>query len=178
MCSASSKRSGHSSIDTLDVDTPLLQVMIGGKVNNWLGVEYQDGESRFENRFALQPYEGAYSAIRSMKTSLEHLNPLVAGSACGDGSAYGSSYSLLSVSSPELFIWAVKPSEDGIENGVTVRLWNLSDSAIDCQLSTGWKLDKAVRTSHVETEMEPVKLKKGLFSYKAGPRRLETFRLK
>lgn len=171
-------KTGHSSIDTLDVNTPLLKVMIGGKVNNWLGVEYQDGESHFENRFALQPYSGEYSATRAMKTSLEHLNPLVAGSACGDGGAYGRSYSLVSVSAPDVFIWAVKPSEDGIENGVTVRLWNLSNSTVDYKLTTGWKLEKAVETTHVETDIKPVKLKKGSFSRKVSPLRLETFRLK
>ena len=171
-------KTGHSSIDTLDVNTPLLKVMVGGKVTNWLGIDYQDGESLFENGFALLPYTGRYSAARAMKTSLEHLNPLVAGPASGDCSSYGSTYSLVSVSSPDVFIWAVKPSEDGIGNGVTVRLWNLSDSPVDYRLTTGWDLQQATETTHVETDIRPVKLKKGAFVRNAAARRLETFRLK
>ena len=171
-------KTGHSSIDTLDVATPLLRVMIGGKVNNWLGVEYQDGESRFENHFALLPYSGEYSASRAMKTSLEHLNPLVAGKASGDGSAYGPTCSLVSVSDPDVFLWTVKPAEEGIGNGVIVRLWNLSDAEKDYRLDTDWKLEKVTQTTHVETDQAPVRLKKGVFARKTGPRRLETFRLK
>ena len=170
-------KTGRSSVDTLDVATPLLRVMIGGKVNNWLGVEYQDGESRFENSFALLPYRGEYSASRAMKTSLEHLNPLVAGKTSGDGGAYGEAYSLVSVSDPDIFLWSVKPAEEGIGNGVIVRLWNLSESGREYRLNTGWKLEKVTQTTHVETDQAQVRLRKGVFFRKTGPRRLETFRL-
>ena len=170
-------KTGHSSINTLDVDTPLLQVMIGGKVNNWLGIEYQDGESRFENHFALLPYRGAYSATRAMKTSLEHLNPLVAGKALGDGCGYGETYSLLSVSDPDIILWAAKPSEEGIGNGVIVRLWNLSESERNYRIDAGWELKKVTQTTHVETDMIPVRLQRGVFFRKTGPLRLESFRL-
>ena len=170
-------QTGHSSVDTLDVNTPQLQVMVGGKVNNWLGIDFQDGESHFENNFALLPYSGEYSATRSMKTSLEHLNPLVASDATGDGSAYGSVYSMLSVSDPDIIVWAVKPHEQGIENGVTVRLWNLSDSDKEFRITTGWNLGNAMETTHVETDIRPFKLKKGALIIKTGHRQLKTLRL-
>ena len=171
-------QAGHSTVDTLDVTTPQIQVLIGGKVNPWLGIEYQDGETHFENHFALLPYSGDYSPTRAMRTSLEHQNPLVAGKACGNGNAYGTTYSLLSVSDPDIFIWAVKPAEEGIPDGVIVRVWNLSDQDREYTLQSGWKLKAATQTTHVETDMAPLRLHKGKLVRKTGHNRIETFRLK
>lgn len=171
-------KTGNSTIDTLDVVTPQIQVMIGGKVNPWLGIDYQDGDSHFGNSFALLPYNEAYDPSRSMRFSLEHQNPLVAGSARGDGRAYKGEYSLVSVSNPNVMIWTVKPAEDGIDKGVVVRLWNLSDDDEECIMNTGWKMKSAVRTTHVETDIEPVEVKKGLLTLDMGHNRIETYIVK
>ena len=166
-------KTGHSTIDSLDVATPQVQVMVGGKVISWLGIDYQDGDTHFANHFALRPYNGSYDAASSMRFSLEHLNPLVAGRACGDGKGYGSQYSLLGVSSPDVLTWAVKPAEEGINKGIIVRLWNMSDHDQPCRLQTGWPLKRITKTTHVETDMKRVKGKQ----LRLGHHRLETFRL-
>lgn len=171
-------KTGNSTVDTLDVDTPQIHVMIGGKVNPWLGIDYQDGDSHFQNSFALLPYSDAYRPSRSMRFALEHQNPLVAGKTHGDGGAYRSEYSLVSVSNPEVMIWAVKPAEDGIGEGVIVRMWNMSDEDEDCILGTGWKLKSAVRTTHVETDIEKVDLRKGRLKLEMGHNRIETYKVK
>ena len=66
----------------------------------------------------------------SLRASLEHQNPLVAGPVTAGKSSEvvlpNDQFSLVSLDSDEVIVWAVKPSEDGIENGLVVRLWNLS----------------------------------------------------
>lgn len=169
-------KTGRSTIDSLDVDTPQLNVMVGGKVNNWLGIDYQDGDTHFENHFALSPYSGEYDAARSMRTALEHQNPLVGGRACGsDGAPYATNlYSLMQVSNLSIIPWAVKPAEEGIGQGVVVRLWNLSNNNENFTIQTAWPLKSIVQTTHVETDMRLVRNKK----MQAGHNRIETYRLK
>ncbi len=36
-----------------------------------------------------------------------------------------SSFSLVNVTNPDVLLWSVKPSEEGIANGLITRLWNL-----------------------------------------------------
>lgn len=166
-------KTGHSTIDKLDVETPQLDIMVGGKVIPWLGIEYQDGDTHFENHFALRPYTSDYDAAQSMRFSLEHLNPLVAGKASGNGSPLGQQFSLLSVSNPKIIPWAVKPSEEGIENGIIVRLWNLSDTDQNYSFTTSSPIKSITQTTHVETDVRPVKAKKMMI----GHNKLETYRI-
>lgn len=180
-------KTGRSTIDSLDTDTPQISVMVGGKVITWLGIEFQDGDSHFENHFALLPYSDRYDAARSMRFSLEHLNPLVAGRAEGSTPANVSSasandgspsytaatYSLLSLSNLNVIPWAVKPAEEGIDHGIILRTWNLSDRAERYTLQTAFPLRSITETTHVETDLRPLKPKR----LEAGHNRIETFRL-
>ena len=75
-------------------------------------------------------------------------------------------------------VWAVKPAEDGIEDGVIVRLWNLSDDDEKCVLDAGWKMKSAARTTHVETDIEPMEVKKGRLTLNMGHNRIETYKVK
>ena len=65
-----------------------------------------------------------------MKASLEHQNPLVAGEITRGDGPLEREYSLVSVDDSDLVLWAVKPSEEGIEDGLIVRVWNLTE---DCK---------------------------------------------
>lgn len=172
-------KTGRSTIDSLDVDTPQLNILAGGKVISWLGIENQDGESLLRNDFALRTYNKEYNAAESMRFALEHQNPLVAGKAEGNNhdTSSSSSFSLCSVSDPNVLIWTVKPSEEGIQNGVIMRLWNMSDADTSFTLNTGWNMERASLATHIETDTSPLKLKKGKLPMKLGHNKIQTIRL-
>lgn len=87
------------------------------------------GANHFLQRFALQSHS-AFEPAEAMRFPLEHQNPLVSGRVAG-GKAYPeASYSLLKVSRPDVFLWAVKPSGEGIERGMMVRVWNMAHQAV------------------------------------------------
>jgi alpha-mannosidase len=66
-----------------------------------------------------------------MRFALEHQNPLAIGLVTG-GTAYPEkSYSLLNVSRPKIFVWSVKPSEEGIGQGMMARVWNIAHNPVD-----------------------------------------------
>lgn len=170
-------KTGQSTIQKLDIQTPQINVLVGGKVTNWLGIESQDGDSHFENFFALRPYADVYNPAETMKFSLAHQNPLVAGKATGKKNVYGEQFSLCAVSDPNVMIWAVKPTEEGIDNGIIVRLWNMSDTDTDCTVSSDRKIGEATLTTHVETDIKPLRPIEGKLDMRMGHNRIETFRL-
>ena len=123
-------KTGKSSLTLLDTTTPQINIMVGGQVDgSRLGIYNQGGDSHFLQRFAIRTHS-AYDQAAAMKFGLEHQNPLVAGPVTGNSASYpDKSYSLLRISDPNLLLWAVKPAEDGIANaGITLRVWNMSDS--------------------------------------------------
>jgi len=74
--------------------------------------------SRFLQRFALQTH-GTFNQIAAMKFSLEHQNPFVTGIVIGSNPVYSeNSYTFLTISDPDVLLWALKPAEDGINQGV------------------------------------------------------------
>jgi alpha-mannosidase len=66
---------------------------------------------------------------------LEHHNPFVTGAVTGGTGYPGDSYSFLSISDPMVLLWALKPAEDGIDQGVVARAWNLGSAASSFTLS-------------------------------------------
>lgn len=153
-------RLGRSTFDRLDTTTPQVNLLAGGQVDGpRLGVKDQNGATYFLQRFALRPH-GGYSAVAAMRFALEHQNPLVTGEILGaaDAPYPENSYSLLTVESPDVLLWALKPAEEGIRAGVMARLWNLADAPRDGTLAFTPGLRSASRTTHVETDLEPVPL--------------------
>jgi alpha-mannosidase len=115
-----------------------------------------------------------------MKFALEHQNPLVTGAIIGkDGGAYPeTTHSLLNVSNPNVLLWALKPQDDGIEHGVVVRLWNISDTAAKSHLSFAPGLSAAHRTTHIETDLEAIPLSgNSTVPVTFGRQQLQTVRL-
>lgn len=171
-------KTGNSSIVKLDCDTPQIRVLVGGKVNSWLGVDYQDGCTEFHNSFSLKSYDGNYDAAGSMRFSLEHQNPLVPGRVYskGDGRMVAPVCSLCEVSDGNVIVWCVKPCEDGADKGLVVRLWNVSDEDRECEIkvhSAGFS--QAYLATHIETEERPLKLRNGVLYFNMGHNRIETF---
>ncbi len=158
-------RLGRSKIENettfLDTATPRISVLAGGQVDGpRLGIQAQGGDSYFLQRFALQSRD-TYDAAGAMRFALEHQNPLVTGAVRG-GKAYPETrYSLLSIDEANVLAWALKPAEDGIRDGLIVRVWNLSpdDSRVTLQLAGG--IARAVHTTHIETETGPATVKEG-----------------
>ena len=152
-------RMGRSTHQQLDALTPQLNVLAGGQVDGpHLGIRQQNGNSLFLQRFALRPH-GGYSASAAMKMALEHQNPLLAATVFNKSSgAYpGDHFSLLQSDHPDVLLWAVKPADDGIGNGVIARLWNVSDQTATAGLTFHGGLAAAERVSHVETPPDPPK---------------------
>jgi alpha-mannosidase len=86
-----------------------------------------------------------------MKFSLEHQNPLIAGSVTGTRDGYGSHFSLLTVSDPDVLLWSIKPSEEGIENGLITRFWNFKNEPVSPVIKLNTSIEKAWETTHIET---------------------------
>jgi alpha-mannosidase len=170
---------GNSTVEKLDFSTPQINILAGGQIDkdNGLGIENQDGDSYFENFFALKPYSNDYNSASSMRFALEHQNPLIAGKVTGSKEGYGSHFSLISVSDPNVLLWSVKPAEEGIENGIILRVWNLKNNDVDCTVSSELKIEKAKQTTHIETDIEAIITNSGRLNTNIGHNRIETFRL-
>ncbi|HEX9116376.1 MAG TPA: glycoside hydrolase [Anaerolineae bacterium] len=146
---------GNSSADTLDTATPQISPLAGGQVDgSTLGIPAQGGDSHFRQRFALQTH-GTSGQAAAMCFALEHQNPLLTGLVQG-GPLPAASYSLLSISDPNVLLWALKPADDGTAAGTILRLWNLSTAASQCSVTfAGQQIGRAMRVTHVETPLGP-----------------------
>ncbi len=172
-------RVGASTPDTLDVSRPSIFAVAGMQVDGPdLGFVNQGGDRDFLNRYALIAH-GAYDPAAAMRASLEHQNPLVAAPlAPSSGASLPLRFGLLSVDSPDVIPWAVKPAEEGIDRGVIVRLWNLSDSARTFRLTTpGSTLRSAQRATHIETDTGAATVSAGALTESLARQQLQTWRL-
>ena len=121
-------RLGNSDPFYLDSVTPQISPLVGGQVDGaGLGIPDQGGDTHFIQRFSLLSHD-SFNPVDAMKFALEHQNPLVTGEVTG-GSAYPeTSYSFLTIDNSNVLLWALKPHDDGINQGIVVRLWNLSNN--------------------------------------------------
>ncbi|MDX1379040.1 MAG: hypothetical protein R3307_09340, partial [Anaerolineales bacterium] len=146
---------GNSTVTNLDTTTPQISVLVGGNDLNGGGVlGDQGGDDRFLQRFALRSHDG-YDPVSAMRFALEHQNPLVSGPV-DSGSEYpGESYSFLSIDDPKILLWSLKPADDGLDNGLVARVWNVSDESSEFSLSVndGGIVDASSLT-HIETPIE------------------------
>ncbi len=146
----------------MDSSSNVIQVLAGGQVDGpKLGIPKQGGDRYFRQRFALGCGDTELSADRavSMRFALEHQNPLVAGRVNpGGGTLDADEFSLIQCESDSVLVWAVKPAEDGAGEGTVVRLWNLSGQPTSYQLSMHRPISQCIKTTHVETEIEPMAL--------------------
>jgi alpha-mannosidase len=171
---------GNSNVENLDYSTPQINILAGGQIDKdaGLGIENQDGDSYFEDFFALKPYSDGYNSTASMKFAMEHQNPLIAGKITGKSkNFYGLEYSLFTISDPNVLVWSAKPAEEGIDKGVILRVWNMNDKDADCEISSAGKIENAKQTTHIETDIEPITTASGLLKTNIGHNRIETFRV-
>ena len=168
---------GNSSVSTLDTSMAQIQVLAGGRVANGdNGLPRQGDETHFLQRFALRVH-GSYDPADAMRFSMEHQNPLVCGLVTGkDPRLPSNQLSMLSVSNPDVLLWALKPAEEGMERGIIVRLWNLSNEPEEATLRMS-SMERAVLTTHIETDETLLEVTPSGLTRTFRPQEMQTFRI-
>jgi alpha-mannosidase len=169
---------GDSTVTSLDSTTPFIAVLAGGRVvDGTNGLPGQGGDSTFLQRFALQTHD-AFEAVAAMRFALEHQNPLVTGIVTGGEGHPAESYSFMSVSNPNVLVWALKPHEDGILKGVVVRVWNLSAVSEEFTLTVApGSIVAAQRLTHIETPVGEANVLSGGLVDTLVPQQIQTYAL-
>jgi len=90
---------------------------------------------------------------------------------------YFKDFSLLNISDLNVQMWAVKPSEEGIEQGVILRVWDMSNSDKETIISSPLVIQSAQNTTHIETNISDIKLMSNKIKTTVGHNRMQTFRL-
>jgi alpha-mannosidase len=165
-------------VSTLDTATPQISVLAGGQVDGEkLGVPAQGGDSYFLQRFALQTY-ARFSASDAMQFALEHQNPLRAALVTGGGDYPEKTFTLLNLTGSDVLLWALKPAEEGIGQGVIARVWNLSEEPRAFSLSLAGGLAAAQRATHIETDLGDAAVAGGAMTGSVAPSQIATYRLR
>ena len=169
---------GNSTLTTLDTNTPALNALVGGKLGAGYGVANQGGDAAFLQRFALQTH-GAFDAANAMRFAQEHQHPLVTGTVTGTTpSLPARHYSFLSVNNSDVLLWALKPSEEGVTNGLIARVWHLGTNATNFALSLALPVSSATRTTHIETDLAPETVTNSVLLASINQQQIATFRLR
>jgi alpha-mannosidase len=172
-------RVGSSTPTSLDTSTAQISVLVGGKLGQTgftAQLPDQGGDTFFLQRFALRT-RASYSAADAMRFALEHQNPLIAGSISGSSPSYPeSSYSLVTMSNPNVLLWALKPADD--DDDLIARVWNLSTTTGDLGLGFPQHfLNSARVTTHIETPLGNAALVNGQLAESINGQQLRTFSL-
>lgn len=147
---------GNSTTSSLDVSTPQISVLAGGRVvNGNNGLPSQGGDTHFLQRFAIQTH-GGYDPIAAMRFALEHQNPLLVGVVTGGKEYPETSYSFLNISDQNVLLWALKLADDEtLRKGIVTRVWNLSSNQTNISLSLApYQISEATHVTHIETPLE------------------------
>ncbi len=174
---------GNSSLDSLWENASQIYALAGGNIDKKvedggvLGILNQHANKDFLYNFSLNTQQGAFDPLQAMKFSLEHQNPMVCRIITGTGKASANSFSLLSVNNPKVILWSIKPSEDGIQNGLITRFWNMDANEIAVSISLSNSIDKAWKTSHIETNLNSLKPKRNKLNIGFKPLQISTYRL-
>lgn len=164
-------------LSRLDTSTPQISVLAGGQIDGpELGIPAQGGDNHFLQRFALRAQRG-FNAAGSMRFALEDQNPLVAGLVTGGDAYPETTFSLLSTSNQNVVLWALKPAEEGIDQGVIARFWNLTPQPEDFAVRLEGGIARAWSTTHIETNVAPERLTSAELRTRATSWQLQTFRL-
>jgi alpha-mannosidase len=165
---------GNSTTRLLDGNSSAIHVLIGGQVNDNLGMIKQDGDTLFQQHFSILPGKDAFDQGESMRFALEHQNPLVSGKVSTGGTRKETSYSFFKNDNPNVILWTLKPGE---EDGITFRLWNLEDAPLTENSSFAVPLKKASYSSHVETNIAEIPVSGNTLSMSLNEYQLKTFRI-
>ena len=175
---------GNSKVDSLDETATQIQALAGGQVDKkledggFMGIFNQNGDTAFLYKFALLTHNSAFNPVNAMKFSLEHQNPFVTGRVEGSEKENAqSTFSFLSINDPSVLLWSVKPSEEGIGNGLITRFWNMNSKPNSPIIKLNAPLSKAWETSHIETNEKQLTPMNGILKADFNPHQLKSYRL-
>lgn len=178
---------GQSTSDSLWESSSQFNALAGGQVDTYgsgkkdtlrLGIYHQNGVKAFRYHFALTTRTATFDAVTAMKFALEHQNPLVAGAVTGSVSTYPeTTFSLLRTDVPGLLIWGLKPSEEGIRNGLIARFWNLNKAPATPTMNLALPIRRAWQTTHIETNEQVVSPEANRLKMNFSGQQLNTYRL-
>ena len=173
---------GDKTDQPMDSDSSVIEVLVGGQIDGpKLGIQKQGGDRRFTQRFAITSCDQAEATDRtaSMRFALEHQNPFVVGEVdSNEGVIEGAEHSMLTLESDHVLLWALKPSESsGAGQGTIVRLWNLSEKPASYVLSMKEPIQACMKTTHVETDVEPMNVVDGKVTEELPPGAMRTLRV-
>lgn len=173
---------GSSTVSTLDTSTPQFNILAGGQTDGAaLGIPNQGGDSQFLQRFAIQTH-GAFNQAAAMKFSLEHQNPFVTIMINGTGTQArqypANNYSFLQITDPNVFLWALKPAEDGITRGIVARVWNQGNAPSNYSLSLSRPIIAAELITHIETTISSATVSAGQMNANINQQQIQTHLLK
>ena len=170
---------GSSTPTVLDT-TPVISAVVGMQVDGaGYGILNQGDDTSFLDRFALRTH-GAWDPGEAMRFALEHQNPLVDARVTGGAMAPlpATQWSLVALPSPDVLLWALKPAEEGIDQGIIARVWNVADGARDFNLTSQNRgFAAAMRTTHIETTIGPAALVGGALTERLARQQMGTYRL-
>ena len=105
-------------------------------------------------------------------------NTLVTGTVTGTNPAYSENkYSFLTISDPNVLLWALKPAEDGINHGVITRVWNQANTAKNYTLSLAPGILSGKKTTHIETDIANASIVAGKLAALLTANQIQTHRL-
>ena len=86
-------------------------------------------------------------------------------------------YSLISVSHPQVLLWALKPAEDGGVSDIIARVWHLGSQPQKYSVSLASGVKSARRVTHIETDIEALEVAGGQVANQAQATQIQTMRL-
>ncbi len=174
---------GESKVDSLWENSSELHALAGGQVDKKLedkammGIFDQNGQQSFFYNFALTTHK-AFDATLAMKFSLEHQNPLSTAWIDGENSKSQNTFSLLSINSPNVLLWSVKPAEEGISSGLITRFWNMDAKLLNPMVRLSKPIQSASQTTHIETNKIRIKPINGQLKTDFNPFQMKSYRVK
>jgi len=167
---------GNSTYTSFDVATPKISFMAG--YNNQYSVIGQGGETHFLQRFSLIPHE-TYNAVNAMKFSMEHQNPFFSKEITGGQKLPENYFSLINISDPNVFLWSLKPAEDGISTaGLITRVWNMNSTSSNFNISSPTsQIISGKELTHVETPISDAVVGSGKLNATANKYQMKTYSL-
>lgn len=175
---------GKSTVDSLNESSSQLNALAGGQVdhkvedNGALGIYNQNGETSFHYAFALQVHQFAFNAVDAMKFAMEDQNQLVTGWITGEKAIQnGTSFSLLHINAPAVLLWSVKPQDESAKNGLIARFWNFNTHTVTPQIILSKPLTGAWQTTHIETDIAPLKYFHNELPVKIKANQISTYRI-
>jgi hypothetical protein len=82
----------------------------------------------------------------------------------------------LSLSDPNVLLWALKPADDGSQKGVIARVWNVSSNLVGFSLKlSSSRIIGATETTHIETPLKSATVTNGMLECSLPSQGMRTF---